>query len=749
MDRITYFVPATVLFLLFLSPAAENYDNDTIFPTPAILKDNVEFWKKIYTSVSMNEGLIHDRDHPLVIFKRIPGNSRSKSVRRQKKRIVNALERISSQPESEWGELEHRLVDLYLKHADTGALAGAAGRVRFQMGQKERYREGLIRSGMYLDTIRAILRSYHIPLRLAYLPHVESSFNTEAYSKVGAAGLWQFMRGTGKLYGMRINYTIDERRDPVIATYGAAKYLSSSYEQLGTWPLAITSYNHGVYGMKRAVKQTGSRDIAVIIQKYKSRSFKFASSNFYSCFLAASSIAADFRKYFPDIILKAPVAYNDFVLEHYVTADDFCSFLDIPREQLMMLNPAIRPAVFSKHQRLPKDFVLHIPASKSLGELAAAYRAMPDSLKLETPPRPQYYRVRRGDNLYAISRRLGVSIKELAFENNITRLNRIRAGQVLRVPPKAEITVAYADKKASAAPPAAPTAPDTSVKPPTASSLPSPPDTTATEAVAEIAQAEAEAILPPEEVAMARKEAPPPEEPAAKLTRLPAARKKPESLAAELSDSLKEIAFAPALAQPAGSGTEKPKIGPDFDVGIYDLDAVLSPVGTSARIVISVDETIGHYADWLGIPTWRIRRHNTMGRRSTIRINQKLKIPIDKPDALERFAALRLEYHMAIEEDFYSQYTVGNVVSYTLKRGETLWDICNSSENPLPLWLFRKYNRHLDLNRLFAGSMVWIPQVRELTEDELKLMNSQPYTDRRLPPPPASQQPLKEQELVP
>ncbi len=739
-----------VVFTLFIAsitcPAftagdeSGNPGNDPIFPTPSILKDNVAFWTKVYTEIPMGQGVLHDRDYPLVIFKKIAGESGSGNVKAERKRIVEALANIVSTPDSALTVFERQILELYKKYADSSAIPGAADRVRFQQGQTERFKEGLRRSGMYLDTIRAILRRYGVPERLAYLPHVESSFNTEAYSKVGAAGLWQFMRGTGKLYGMRIDYTIDERRDPVTATVAAAKYLSSSFEQLGTWPLAITSYNHGVYGMKRAVNKTGSRDIEVIIRKYDSRSFQFASSNFYSCFLAASAIAADHSRYFPDVKLLEPLAYHDFAIGHYIGADEFCMHTGIPRDMLIRLNPAIRPAVFAKHQKLPKGFAIHIPASRPLAEIAMAYGAIPDSLKMSAPPRPQYYRVNYGDNLYAIASRLGVSVQELAYENGITRLNRIRSGQVLRIPAKSSAGAPEATvQTASVVPSRTSTAPVTTPEVVRAAIPPiptTPAGAVTADAAAEIAQAEAEASVPPEEIAMSEKETGRPPE----VSMSAAASKKsgeprvtpsvsplPQT---PLSDSLKEIAFTPALVEPVKKNTEKPKIAPTFDVSIYDLDAVLSPVGTNAKITVSVDETIGHYADWLGIPTWRIRKLNDMGRRSNILINQKLLIPVDRADALEQFAAARLEYHMAIEEDFHSQYAVSDVVPHILRSGEALWDICNNSENPLPLWLFRKYNRHLDLNRLTAGSEVWIPQVNELTEEEIRNLQSAPVSPR-------------------
>lgn len=677
--------------------------DETIFPEPPILKNNIAFWKKIYTEVSINEGLLHDRDYLSIIFEKIEGDWNSPQVKAAKKRYADALLKISTMPESNFSDFERTLYNLYLREGGVEALKGANERVRFQLGQKERFKEGLVRSGMYLDTIRAILSTYNIPLKVAYLPHVESSFNPEAYSRVGAAGLWQFMRGTAKHYDLRIDYTIDERRDPVKSTIAAAKYLSAAYKEFGNWPLAITSYNHGVAGIRRAIAETGSRDIGTIIERYRSRSFKFASSNFYSCFLAASFIAENYSEFFPDLKLRAPLKYTDFVLAHYVDADNLCKYLNISKEVLIALNPAVRPSVFSKHQKLPKGYSIHIPVDRAIDEFYVAYNKIPDSLKETTLPRPQYYRVNRGDNLYLIARRLDISVKELAEENNITRVNRIREGQILRVP--AKVTLSSKTERVSR-------------------TVSTPLDTSA---VAEIARAEDEQVLSSEETTETLSEGEnkkvedkrADEGKAVTKAKEPIGKEKRDNkLEVSLSDSLKEIALAIAVAEQDRSSLERPGIDTDFDVSIYNLDVSLLPTGNSAKITVSVDETIGHYADWLGIPTWRIRRLNDMGRSSNIHINSSLLIPIDKPDALEQFVAARLEYHMAIEEDFYYQYVVMDVVSYNLKRGETLWDICNNPDNTIPLWLLKKYNRHLELEKLIPGMEIWIPQIRERTDEE-------------------------------
>ena len=141
----------------------------------------------------------------------------------------------------------------------------------------------------YFPEMERIFVAEGLPPELTRLPLIESCFNLDAYSKVGATGVWQFMPGTGRLY-MMVNGSVDERRDPIASTRAAARYLTNSYGRLGNWPLAITAYNHGPAGVARGVDETRSTDIVTLIRYYDGPGWGFSSRNFYAEFLAALDI---------------------------------------------------------------------------------------------------------------------------------------------------------------------------------------------------------------------------------------------------------------------------------------------------------------------------------------------------------------------------------------------------------------------------------------------------------------------------
>ncbi|MEJ2038441.1 MAG: transglycosylase SLT domain-containing protein, partial [Desulfosarcinaceae bacterium] len=413
-----------------------------IFPQFQCIQPNVNFWTDVYTTYSTSEGIVHDSRNLGVIYEVIslrpydkPGSRKINRMRMKRARAKYAkiLHRLARNPRAADPEAK-RVAALFGDQASAGRFSRAAKEVRCQVGQKDRFMAGLIRSGAYIDQIREIFRSHGLPEDLAYLPHVESSFNLKAYSKYGAAGIWQFTRSTGKRY-MEVGYVLDERRDPISATHAAARLLKDNYNKLGSWPLAITAYNHGAAGMARARSIHGS--YPALFKDYRSRTFKFASRNFYSEFLAARRVASDYHAYFGDIALDNPKPFHVLNIEGYVALDDLCRHLPVARQTIRNLNPALRQPVFSGQKHIPPGYSLRLPLSG--GEASAAmYAAIPESLYKDAQKPSLFYTVQRGDTAGKIARRHGVRLSDLVLANNLNRRATIYPRQTLRIPQPGE-----------------------------------------------------------------------------------------------------------------------------------------------------------------------------------------------------------------------------------------------------------------------------------------------------------------------
>jgi membrane-bound lytic murein transglycosylase D len=242
------------------------------------------------------------------------------------------------------------------------AIFGAADRVRTQQGMRERFRSGMEISGRYDQAFREIFRKHGVPEDLAFLPHVESSFQSQARSGVGAAGLWQFMPATGRVYSLQVDHKLDERMDPLLACEGAARYLSAAHRKLGSWPLAITSYNHGQGGIAKAKSLHGS-DIGKIVENYKGESFGFDSRNFYSQFVAAREVAGNPKKYFPDGVAFHKAHDSDrLVLKQPMSAQQLAGSYGLSVNQLDDLNPSWSNAIVKGSASIPAGASVWLPA---------------------------------------------------------------------------------------------------------------------------------------------------------------------------------------------------------------------------------------------------------------------------------------------------------------------------------------------------------------------------------------------------
>ena len=269
------------------------------------LENRVEFWKKVYTQYGKDDIIIHDEFHVNLIYdvaSESDVNSKIRTVRATLDEIrlnLKTPEYLSPAAKQTADKIIANGVSL-----SPSALGELRTGIHTQRGIKERFRDGVIRSGRYIESFRNILESHGVPAEIALLPLVESSFENRSLSKAGAAGIWQFTRGTGRMY-MRVTSKLDERLDPPKATRAAARLLMDNYNALGSWPLAITAYNHGRAGMVRASTRVGP-EITTIINKYDGPRFGYASMNFYAEFVAAIEVYENYQQYFGQLVLDTP-----------------------------------------------------------------------------------------------------------------------------------------------------------------------------------------------------------------------------------------------------------------------------------------------------------------------------------------------------------------------------------------------------------------------------------------------------------
>ncbi|MGE3972960.1 MAG: lytic transglycosylase domain-containing protein [Bdellovibrionales bacterium] len=346
------------------------------------LKERVDFWIDIYSKYTSSYGIIHDRTnlnivYAVIDFSPIISNSsltlsrveraKTAAVKRKREEIYGRLSRLKSVRSSDSLDGEDlRIWNMFPAATRRRDLAVAANKeaIRFQLGQKDFFKKGIYYSGRYLRQMESIFRKEGLPIELTRLPFVESSFNIYAQSKVGASGIWQFMRGTGKSY-LKINSQVDERNDPLSASRAAAKLLRSNYRVLRSWPLAITAYNHGPTGTKRLVQKYRTRRMSELIDRAEGGSFGFASKNFYACFLAALEVEANANKYFGPLEVAQEVAFETYVLSKQASYKLLLNVFGYDTRRAELLNPHFTAAVKRGRMLMPKGSKVRIPPSKS------------------------------------------------------------------------------------------------------------------------------------------------------------------------------------------------------------------------------------------------------------------------------------------------------------------------------------------------------------------------------------------------
>ncbi len=344
---------------------------ETPFSCSESMREGVEFWKNVWTRWTIEQVVLHDTDHPSIVYEvfELPPPAGEVYTDEQREYVKGRREALEARlaaielkvaAAAPLADDEKALALKITESAGGAAVSGASHRVRSQRGLRERFRRGLEISGRYHDAFVAVFREAGLPEDLAHLPHVESSFQVSARSSAGAVGVWQFTRGAARKF-MLMTPGLDERLDPVASARGAVRYLKAAYDALGSWPLAITSYNHGIEGMRVARDRYGL-DFPKILDEYDGRTFGFASKNFYKEFLAAREIANDPSAYFPEgLVPEAPQNHDRLTLDRPTAAKSVASRYGVSVKGLAAINPAWTARAVSGKASLPAGTEIWLP----------------------------------------------------------------------------------------------------------------------------------------------------------------------------------------------------------------------------------------------------------------------------------------------------------------------------------------------------------------------------------------------------
>jgi membrane-bound lytic murein transglycosylase D len=293
----------------------------------------------------------------------------------------------------------------------------------------------------YLPIFEQALNAYQIPLEFKYLPIVESALNPVAVSRSGAAGLWQFMPSTGRVYGLKNDHYIDERLDPIASSYAAAAYLRDAYDELGDWQLALTAYNCGTGAVKRALESTGgNKDFWTIKDNLSAQA-----QNYLPFFIAVNYV----MNYYPlhqeiKIIESPPIVVDSIYAKKYISLSDIQRRLNLSDGVLQSLNPVYKIGLVNGTIALPKRIIIPKISAQDYNNLFVLIEEEPEDLSLKefvksSPAKLVLqqgkaitHTVAQGQNLTQIANIYAVSVDDVGNWNNLTDYN-LNIGQQLTI----------------------------------------------------------------------------------------------------------------------------------------------------------------------------------------------------------------------------------------------------------------------------------------------------------------------------
>jgi membrane-bound lytic murein transglycosylase D len=666
-----------LILVMFVKADAASVDASDPFVHPPALEQDVRFWIRVYTEVTTDQGLLHDDRNLALVYEVLrfdPAASpaqRERRVAEAKARYAALLRRFAAGSTDELTPHERRILHAFGDHPTPADFRDAIDRIRFQLGQADRFHEGLIRAAVWEKQIARTLAQHGVPPEIAALPHVESSFNLAAYSKVGAAGLWQFMPSTAKRY-MRVDSLVDERLDPYTATEAAANLMLYNYRLVGTWPLAVTAYNHGPGGLRKAQDDLGTSDIAVIVKRYQGATFGFASRNFYVAFLAALEVDRNAEKFFGPLVRLPDTESTPIELPDYISIDVLAKTFKVDMGALRVLNPALRPPIWSGSKLVPRGYALRIPGTVPQGDISAAWARLPPSQRFLAQRNDGTHRIRRGETLASLAAASNVSLNRLLAANGWNVGHTVERGDLVRIP----LPNSRADASGSASSAVAGSIVAAA--------------TGAGESSTEILPSPIAAAVPPPRGTSA--EAPRLTSGAPTLAAVPPAPKPPKEPVSERqteSDSLLPV------ASPTGGS-----------------DTTNYAVGADQTVIVQAAETLGHFADWTQVDSASLRALNKLRKNAMVTLGRRITLDFSRVTPAQ-FVAARREYHHHLQEEFFAAHRIAGTQTYAVRRGDSLWTIAQHTGD-LPVWLVAQYNPDVDFGEMRPGTALTLPRVEAI-----------------------------------
>lgn len=309
----------------------------------------------------------------------------------------------------------------------------------FQTTIRHKFVTWLARSEKYIHFMKSVLREHGLPEDLVYLSLIESGFDPHAYSRAKAVGLWQFIYLTGKRYGLRSNWWVDERRDPEKSTIAAAKYLKDLYEMFASWYLAAAGYNAGEYKIINAIKRYKTEDFWKLTNyAYLKRETK----DYVPLMIAATLVAKEPEKYgFMDVVYQEPLRYEKAKVPELTDLSHIAKACETSLEEIKDLNPELRRGVTPPDET---EYEIKIPFGKR--ELfLEKFEAMKPLEKFEF----KTHLVKKGETLPRIARLYRVDLEPLLEINHLNKTSPLSKGTIVLIPLSKDevVPVVVAQKK--------------------------------------------------------------------------------------------------------------------------------------------------------------------------------------------------------------------------------------------------------------------------------------------------------------